>query len=97
VPEAKGFVGGYAKITSPKPQTATQRKVAKLGGAKRQFRLGLYVCALAPYYTCGNVKGYRVVHGEVQIKIDSKWYPKFAVTKNVAVMKAIKRRRRSLE
>ena len=91
---SEGYVGGAAKIMAPKPQTAAQKKAAKLGGAKRQFRLGIYVCAGTPAYACGNVKGYRVKGKEVQIKINDKWYPKYMVTKNPIVMKAIKRMER---
>lgn len=93
---SKGFVGGYAKITRIKEGTPKQKRATKLAGAKRAFRLKLYVAVTFPYNVCGNVEGYRLVNKDrdVEIKVNGKWYPKFAVSKHIAVIRATRRKSR---
>ena len=86
-----GFVGGYYK--SIKEGTPAQKRAAKLSGAKRQFPLGLFVCAGNKPRDCGRVTDYRLMGSGVQIKVDSTWYPKSEVTKNPKIIRVIMRKR----
>ena len=79
-----------------KTGTPKQFMSAKLSGAKRQFRLGLFVGVGFPYNITGNVEDYRLVNDkDVEIKISGKWYPKFMVSKHPTIIKAISRRRKN--
>jgi len=77
-----------------KEGTLNQKRAAKLSGAQRAFPINSYVGVTFPYNIKGRVENYRLIGDkpidEVEIQIDGKWYHKSAVTKSVAVLRAIK-------